>query len=812
MAKECCRWQPWNRGHTLLQPLKLHRTDLVSLRAYSLALLPLILLAGGFLLYLWLGAGTPAVAFIGLLVFLCGVALTLGLLIYRQRSSLRPVSRLNDAYDRITSGDLEARVAEHASGEFGALEQGFNKVAQMLSDSQNKRQEEIDQAMREVQESMEVIEIRTAELDLARKRAIEENRAKSEFLANMSHEIRTPMNGIIGFTRLLAKTELNDSQASLLTTIQKSGKSLIRIVDDILDFSQLESGKLVFDHEPFSLRECVESSVSLWAPQAHAKQLELVSMVYSDVPDHLVGDEARIIQILNNLLGNAIKFTNEGEIIVRVMVEEENDSSLVVSFAVSDTGIGIPLGEQQRLFLAFDRGSGPAGRNFGGTGLGLSICQSLARAMKGQISVTSRLGEGSVFRAVLPMDRDPDAKPPRLVPPLKRRGILIEPHNLARIAMRNALTDMGLAVDDFARESEIADIDMSRYSLIAVGCSGTNHQLTADLSLVKRLSEQFELPLIALVSSSDEKLLTQFADNGASYCLSKPPQRAHLRESLRGCLRSGILHSKPVRGPKKSMDIPAIDEAGPLLEGKLCLAADDHPINLQLITHLLTDMGATVLQATDGLEAVDLAAKNAIDMAFLDVHMPRMDGLDAAKRIESLNESRAVHIVALTADAAEKNLRDIARAGIHRYLLKPVSDDQLRNTVSELLAGRAATQVVSAAPQTIPSKDWPLRDEAQALRIAGGSRGVANKLFTELQADLPNSVAELRQKLDEQDWTELWQLAHRLHGAAAVCGVPALYHALGDLHRAISLEDEPTAGILMDRVESTTERVLACRV
>jgi len=787
---------------------KFYRSDLVYWRGYLVALAPALLAVAGFAFYLWLGAGHPGLALVCLVVLLGGLGLTWLLAADRLRALLRPVGDVSRAMQRVRAGELGVRITNSSTGEMGDLEAGFNAMAQELAVGQDLLQERIEQATREVRESMEVIEIRNAELDLARRRAIEASRAKSEFLANMSHEIRTPMNGVIGFTRLLAKTELDDTQRDFLNTIQKSAGSLLRIVDDILDFSQLEAGKLVLTHEPFNLRESVETAVTLWAPQAHAKQLELVSMVYNDVPDYLVGDETRIIQILNNLVGNAVKFTDEGEIVVRVMLEEVEDHRIAVTFAVSDTGIGIALGEQQRVFVPFDQGGTTTHRLFGGTGLGLSICQSLADAMHGQVSVSSRVGEGSVFRVTLRLDLDPDAPPQRHTPPLNRRGLLVEPHELSRIALRNAFTDMGLAIDDYAHISRLEDVDMSRYVLIAIGCSGRDDIVDACLEQVRELTARHHLPLIALVSTSDQELLAQFAASGASYCLSKPPHRRHLQESLRGCLRAGKIGHAPGQRPRYAAgETPALDEDR-LLEGRTCLAADDNPINLQLITHLLRDMGAEVLQAADGDEAVELASENAIDMAFLDVHMPRMNGLEAARRMQALNPNQPVPVIALTADAAEKNRREIGRAGIRHYLIKPVSEDDLRRAVAELLIGTAPAQFINATAYTLPQGEWPVRDREQALRIAGGSPGVAAKLFEELRAELPASITNLRRELNSRNWAELWQLSHRLHGAAAVCGVPALYHALGDLQPAISLEDEPSVNILLERVAQEAEEII----
>jgi two-component system sensor histidine kinase BarA len=790
---------------------KFYRSDRIYYRTFLITLSPLLAAFAAFAVYLGVSQGAPHLTLIALIALSVGLLGTLFIAADRLRYMLRPVTIVNRAIQRVRSGDSGARVARISPGEMGELEAGFNAMAEALATSHEQLQEQIDQATREAQESMEVVEIRNAELDLARRRAIDASRAKSEFLANMSHEIRTPMNGVIGFTRLLGKTELSDKQRDFLQTIDRSAVSLLRIVDDILDFSQLESGRLVLNHEPFSLRDCVESSASLWAPQAHAKHLELVWMVYSDVPEHLVGDETRIMQILNNLIGNAVKFTARGEVIVRVMLEAEREHQAEITFAISDTGIGIPLAEQQRLFLAFDQGNTTTNRLFGGTGLGLSICHSLAEAMGGRIDVRSAVGDGSVFRVTVSLDIDPDAPPLRPVRPLKRRGLLLEPHELSRIAVSNGLNELGLAVDAWPSPADVPEASWEDLDLVLFGCGGSDSQVAETITSLSETADRHGLPTIALVSSSDEALLARFVEAGARYCLSKPPQRGHLQEALRGCLSA---QSDAGTARRKQPDHTAeasFDRSQPLA-GKICLAADDHPINLQLIRHLLSDLGAEVIEASDGDEAVAAAREHPIDLAFLDVHMPRLNGLEAARQILALDPTRKIPIVALTADAAERNQRDIHRAGIERYLIKPVSDERLRTTIAELLEGKpAATTIVRSQSKPRTSDAWPIRDQAQALRIAGGSQSIAGKLFNELCDELPKAINDMQDCFDAGDWQELWQLSHRLHGAAAVCGVPALYHALADIQPAISLQDEGSIGQLLRRVKDEADRLLAQR-
>jgi two-component system sensor histidine kinase BarA len=774
-------------------------------RSFVIALLPIVVANTGFALYLWLDTGEPGLA-------LAGFALTVLLAVDHLRNMLRPIRLVNRAMHQVRAGELGTRVDTRSKGEMGELEVGFNDMAEELQAAQGQLQERIDQATREVQESMEVIEIRNAELDLARRRAIEASRAKSEFLANMSHEIRTPLNGIVGFTALLDKTGLDSRQQEFLDVVQKSVRSLLRIVGDILDFSRLESGKLVLVHEPFSLRECVETATTLWAPQAHAKQLELVSIVYSDVPDALVGDEARIIQILNNLLGNAVRFTDRGEIIVRVMLEDEQPHKVTISFAVSDTGIGIPLADQQRLFLAFDQGSSTTTRLLGGTGLGLSICHALATAMQGKVEVSSRVDEGSVFHVTLTLETDPDAPSRRHSPPLHRRGLLVEPHALSRVALLHAMQDMGLAVDESERLDPADAIDSDRYALVALGCAGDAVSARRCLDQVERIRQQAGIPVMVLVSSSDQALLTRFTDRGASACLSKPVPRKHVQDAIRRCLR-GVLARQggDAASPPATAETPARDAAR-VLDGKACVAADDHPVNLALVTHLLRDLGAEVLEASDGASAVALAEAQPIDMAFLDIHMPRMNGLEAARRIQAHYADRPIPIVALTADAAGRNQRDIMRAGIHRTLIKPVTEADLRKTAGDLLNGIVPAALIDATPPVARTTDLPVRDAAQALRIAGGSERIANRLFNEMRRDLPHAIDDLQTSFATRNWSEMWQLSHRLHGAAAVCGVPALHYALGELQPAVALEDEVAVSLLLAQTVAEIDRILALDV
>lgn len=336
---------------------------------------------------------------ISLLLVLGGVLLSLMIALRMSRSFTDPVFELNEAVAKLKEGKLDTRVYTRAGPEFEQLESGLNAMAGELSKAQAEMQQNIDQATEDLRETLETIEIQNIELDFARKEALEASRIKSEFLANMSHEIRTPLNGIIGFTELLLKSPLPRQQRDHLSTIRKSSEILLTIINDILDFSKIEAGKLILDRIPFQLRDIVEEVMVMLAPAAHSKNLDLVPLVYNDVPDNIMGDPLRVKQVITNLVNNAIKFTQTGEVVLRASLEEEDKESnrITLRLSITDSGVGLSRAQQQSLFNAFSQADASTARQYGGTGLGLAISKRLVEEMGGKIGLESELGKGSTF-------------------------------------------------------------------------------------------------------------------------------------------------------------------------------------------------------------------------------------------------------------------------------------------------------------------------------------------------------------------------------------------------------------------------------
>jgi two-component system sensor histidine kinase BarA len=675
-----------------------------------------------------------------------------------------PILELTRAVQRLGSGDLRVRVPERSPGELGMLEHGINNMAIALEDAQADLQNQVDQATVELRETLEAVEIQNVELDLARKRALQASREKSEFLANMSHEIRTPMNGLLGFIDLLLRTPLNAEQREYTSTIRKSASNLLVIVNDILDFSKIESGKLSIEKVPFDLREALEDSIDLMAPVAHGKDLELILIIYSDVPLALYGDTNRIRQVLLNLLGNALKFTSQGSVVVRVMLEEDDDSAdsaASIRISVTDTGIGLSEEQKNRLFLAFSQADSSATRRFGGTGLGLFISRKLVELMGGQIGIESAPGEGSTFWFSLHCNRleaEAEADSPRL-PLLRRHVLLYDAHPLVRLASRHALESWGMRITEAGDQASLLEAAATDgFDLLVVGMNTPPDQEERLYALVRKLRRPGR-PLLILLSSMERERLNRVMEMGADACLCKPPRRESLRRTVFELLDAEVAATQEFIERRKSPR-PAM----PDLRGARILLADDNEINRKLICVQLESLGVEVSTAVDGRQAWELAERHRFDLILMDLHMPEMSGEESAQRIRTgSGPNRETPIVALTANAFTNEPQRLANHGINECLIKPISEYRLWETVKHW----TGHSVPAPNPQT-------------------GSRRqeLARELFAMLLAELPQQREQLIRAFRAADWTSLREIAHKLRGSAAYCQVQDLEQAAADLETA----------------------------